>query len=445
MKNKRISIVTAILILQLAFLMTETTKAASGDADPTFGNNGSLMYTNPYTSGNIYPSYTLVKMAVQSDNKIVVAGSETVVSSGITHDTYLLLKRLNANGSADTGFGFLGDSLTFKNADIQVSDVAIQANGNILVCGSFGYYHRNDSANSFFVARFFSNGILDTNFGNGSGFVITDFLDSSSANAMAIRSDGRIIVVGATYSVSADSLKFAVARYYSNGTLDTSFSGNGRVVTGWGENRNTANSVVLQPNNKILVGGTARVNGADSFALVQLNADGTLDNGFGTGGKVSTDIGEAGVIYSLALQPDKYTTVNGQKILAVGNIYGDLIALARYNPDGSLDASFGSGGKITTSAGTTPYRKALSKKGFYQADEKIIVVTANIDIGALFFQKTSVTRFTLSGSLDASFGNSGQVVLNYDEGGSIGNIGGGLQSDGKILVNGRDFIERLLP
>jgi len=159
--------------------------------------------------------------------------------------------------------------------------------------------------------------------------------------------------VAGTASINSFA-NFALARYNSDGTLDTTFGTGGKVTTGFvdtvfGPISGSAYSLLLQPDGKIVLAGYANLKGGESFALARYNANGTLDAGFGTGGKVSTDFDPSGqgsfaFAYSIALQQDG-------KIVAVGEstINGQRdFALARYNSNGSLDAGFGTGGKLNT-------------------------------------------------------------------------------------------------
>jgi len=201
--------------------------------------------------------------------------------------------------------------------------VALQPDGKIVVAGYAG--------GDFALARYNSDGALDTSFGSG-GKVTTDFGGSYHPDgfSVALQPDGKIVVAG---YAGGD---FALARYNSDGALDTSFGSGGKVTTDFGGS-DAGYSVALQPDGKIVVAGYA---GLD-FALARYNSDGALDTSFGTGGKVTTDFsGGRDVGYSVALQPDG-------KIVVAGYAGVDF-ALARYNSDGALDTSFGSGGKVTT-------------------------------------------------------------------------------------------------
>ena len=187
-----------------------------------------------------------------------------------------------------------------------------------------------------------SAGDLDSTFGTG-GKSTTDFSSSEYAHAVAVQADGKVVAagtasVGGTPNVNYD---FAVFRYNANGSLDTSFDSDGKVTTRISNdyhNYDAAYAVAIQTDGRIVVAGSSDLGGG-SFALVRYNPDGSLDASFGSAGIViSTTI--YGAIFDIAIQPDG-------KIVAGGSNF----TIVRYNPNGSLDASFGTGGIVTTSFG----------------------------------------------------------------------------------------------
>src|SRR5262249_9600003 len=198
---------------------------------------------------------------------------------------------------------------------------------------------------NFGLARYDDDGSLDSSFGTG-GKVTTDFGRLERNPAVAIQPDGKIVSAGMSESGPAGDI--ALARYNTDGSLDTSFGIGGTLTTDLG-NYEAGSAMVLQPDGKIVVGGLTYVGvyGTNAaFLLVRYNPDGSIDSTFGSGGAVITLIGVYCGLHDIALQPDG-------KIVAVGSAYRtgfstQDFAVARYNPDGSLDASFGSGGTLTT-------------------------------------------------------------------------------------------------
>jgi uncharacterized delta-60 repeat protein len=246
--------------------------------------------------------------------------------------------------------------------------------------------------------------------------------------AVAIQSDGKVIAVG--FSNNGSNNDVALVRYNTDGSLDNSFGTNGKVTTAIGSGRDEAIDIAIQSDGKIVVAGMSH-NGTDlDFAVVRYEADGSLDSGFGTGGKVTTDIGVDDEVRALAIQSDG-------KIVAVG--YSDSgsnldIAVVRYTASGVPDTTFDGDGIVTTSVGSADdrgYDVAI------QSDGKI-VVTGDADMGA--FPSTSwdfaVLRYNSDGSLDTGFDSDGKVTTDFEGGTPNHGRGVVIQSDGKIVVSG---------
>lgn len=183
----------------------------------------------------------------------------------------------------DPDFGVGGRVVTsFPGGLDTASDVAIQSDGKIVVVGSSG----SDIA----LTRYNTNGTLDGSFGTG-GRVNTDFPTGMGGNgrALVIQADGKIVVAGSAVDpVSSPSSGFALVRYNTNGSLDTSFDGDGRVVTGFAGSSARAGYIVLQADGKLVVVGTTNTPDAEfALALARYNSDGSLDNTFDGDGKVS--------------------------------------------------------------------------------------------------------------------------------------------------------------
>lgn len=321
-----------------------------GSLDTGFGTNGVVTY-----DFDGFPDRARA-IALQQDGKIVVVGESNVNSA-----QNFGLVRYNADGTLDAGFGTGGSVFTdFAGNNDYAYAVAIQPDGKIIVAGDVGigglFY--------FGLARYNSNGSLDGTFGTGGK---TFNLPNGSANSLAIQSNGKIVAAG-TVSTGGSDPDFAVARYNSDGSLDTTFNGTGEVTTNFSGTSDSLAGLALQSNGKIIVAGSALINGTTDFALIRYNSDGSLDTAFGTNGKVSTDF---------ALQADSATSVEVQadgKIVAAGLATistdpGDS-AIARYNPDGTLDAGFGANGKVTIDFASS-YDTASDIA--IQADGKIVI------------------------------------------------------------------------
>ena len=162
-------------------------------------------------------------------------------------------------------------------------------------------------------------------------------------------------------------MDFALARYNADGSLDTSFDSDGKLTTNVYGN-DVAYAISIQSDGKIVVAGSSGNALSRSFSLARYNADGSLDSTFDSDGKLTTSFGGFAYAYGVAIQSDG-------KIVVAGGVANDLsptnsdFALARYNPDGSLDTTFDSDGKLTTNLGGIDYGRSI----ILQPDGRIIV------------------------------------------------------------------------
>lgn len=276
-------------------------------------------------------------VALQQDGKIVVAGW-----SGASGARDFAMVRYQPNGALDPSFGAGGVVLTGSpGASQTLSAIAIQADGRIVVTGASNASGDWDLA----VARYLTDGSLDPSFGAGglatidaSGIAFTD-----AGKDVAIQADGKIVVAG--FAAKPGQNDFAVARLHPNGTFDSSFGSGGVVVTdtsGSAQN-DFAEALAIQSDGKIVVLGTYAPPGVLNFQAARYTTDGNLDPAFGIGGLVTTDLSGSGSLdlgFSLAIQSDG-------KIVAVGRSGSDF-GLVRYDAAGQPDPSFGSGGVVRT-------------------------------------------------------------------------------------------------
>jgi uncharacterized delta-60 repeat protein len=210
------------------------------------------------------------------------------------------------------------------------------------------------------------------------------------------------------------------------GDLDLSFNGTGKVNFSFGFT-DSLTSVVVQSDSKVVAGGSS----ANDFALARFNDDGSLDTTFGTGGRVQTDFGGGNdFILGMALQADGKILAAGQSIAGLGRI-----ALSRYNTDGTLDTSFGTGGKVITQI----IPGSSSDKGesvLVQSDGKILVGGETNPSPFAFHFLFSVVRYNADGTVDTTFGTNGAATADFGEGLSLA-FGMALQADGKIVLVGQ--------
>ena len=248
------------------------------------------------------------------------------------------------SGSLDTTFGTGGIVTTpVGSYDAYAYALGIQSDGRIVVAG----YSSSGSNYDFALARYNTNGTLDTTFGTG-GIVITPMGNGYDiAYALGIQSDGRILIAGNSYNGS--NYDFALVRYNTNGSLDTTFGTGGIVTTPVGSGDSEALALGIQSDGRILAAGKSPDGSNNDFALLRYNTNGTLDTTFGAGGIVTTPVG-SGDAYAnaLGIQSDG-------RILAAGKSYNGSrydFTLVRYNTDGALDTTFGTSGIVTTPVGS---------------------------------------------------------------------------------------------
>ncbi|MFF1594116.1 calcium-binding protein [Streptomyces sp. NPDC058286] len=376
--------------------------AAPGDLDPSFGTGGKVTTDFGGFDG-------AQAMAVQADGKIIAAG-DTVPSGSTFH---FALARYNTDGSLDTSFG-TGGKVTTDFDTGGASSVAIQADGKIVAAGNAGAV---GSSSDFALARYNTDGSLDASFGTG-GKVTTDFGGADGANGVALQADGKIIAAGLAVG------DFGLARYNTDGSLDTGFGAGGKVTTGF-DSGGAADDVALQADGKIVAAGSVGSPDGD-FAVVRYNTDGSLDTGFGTGGKVTTDLGSRAEARGVAIQADG-------KIVAAGSVGTDGdFAVVRYNTDGSLDTGFGTGGKVTTNLGDHDIAQDVA----VQANGQIVVAGQTGGGGTAV--NFALARYNTDGSLDTGFGTGGKVITDF--GGFDGATAVALQADGKIIAAGVNAI-----
>jgi uncharacterized delta-60 repeat protein len=328
----------------------------------------------------------------------------------------------------DQSFNGTGKVTTMiGNSDDRGRSVVIQSDGKIVVAGlSF-----NGSNTDFSLARYYPDGTLDTTF-NGTGVVITPIVSGSdSALSAAIQPDGKIVLAGFSDNASNGFSDFAIARYNTNGTLDTTFGGTGFITTTVGDRFDTGYAVAIQSDGRIVVAGSA-FSGSVGFALVRYNLDGTLDTSFNGTGKVITTFGPIGTnhahAYSIALQSDGRIVLAGRRI---NNSNDDDFALARYNSNGTLDTSFNGTGKVTTSFNS--FRDDANSVTI-QPDGKIVAAgfSQRFSFGDIDF---AIARYNPDGTLDTSFNGSGKVTTPVS-GGADSAQGVAIQPDGKIVAAG---------
>jgi uncharacterized delta-60 repeat protein len=378
------------------------TASTPSQLDLTFGTGG--IVTSDLGAGDY--AYTL---AIQDDGKIIAAGTSDPTAQ---YGNEFALVRYNTNGSLDSTFGSGGKIATQSDIDYARA-LLIQADGKILVIGQATW--------DYGVARFNQNGSFDGTFGNG-GVVKADVGIYDYPWAAALQADGKIVVAGTS---GGSNLDFAVIRYNSDGSLDSTFGNSGKVVSSVNSFDDWARAVSIQTDGKIVVAGYCS-NGADfDFCAVRYNANGGLDTTFGSLGKVLTNFGSQSndTAWDMTIQSDG-------KIVLVGSCNNDIFSAARYNADGSLDADFGTNGILTTAIRDMDIAQSVA----VQTNGKIVVAGKSWKDS---FYDFAVVRYNSDGSIDTSFGG-GEITTGIgsfdDEAYAVV-----LQADGKIVAAGSTY------
>ena len=424
----------ATIIVMLTIAVVSQAQTTAGNLDPTFGTGG-IVRTD--FAGNIDQANAV---AVQPNGQIVAAGSS--FSNSKTVEDFIVA-RYNANGSLDKRFGKNGKITTdfFRNVD-SISAIAIQPDGRIVVAGFAQLPGDGGNPRVFALARYRSDGSPDPGFGNGGALTTSFGGNFAAASAVMLQPDGKIVVAGTVDfnpDVPGSGLDFALARYNASGTLDASFGKGGKVVFDFFGSFDQANAAVLQPDGKIIVVGSASYDSLNQdigFALARFNTDGSTDFGFGAGGKQITDFFGAGAqANGVVLQPDGKFVVAGTASDSATRPVASDIALARYNSDGTLDAGFGIAGETAI-----PFPDSATEQGHALAlspDGKIIVVGAAFKTFATP-PDFAIVRYNSDGTLDTGFGSGGRITTDIAGGTDVAQAVA-IQSDGKIVAAGRAF------
>jgi uncharacterized delta-60 repeat protein len=322
-----------------------------------------------------------------------------------------------AGSHLDFGFNGSGKATVDFGGNDEPYAIAEQADEKIVVVGRSA----NGSDSDFAIARFNATGTLDTTF-DGDGKVTTDFFGSfDDARAVIIQPDGKIVVAGATFV--SGHYNFAVARYNANGSLDTTFSGNGKNNFNFSGDSDVGYAAALQADGKIVIAGYASDPSLGHiWAIARLNTNGTLDSTFGTNGKATIRFGFS--VAGVVIQPDGKIVVGGDAILTL--ISNRDLAVARFNPNGSLDTSFGNAGVQTTdiSGGDDDFAGGLTML----PDGRPILTGYWTDTFAQY--RLEIACYTAGGTLDPRFGTDGKIYR------PLGERGGGAAA----LVNGDEIV-----
>lgn len=329
----------------------------NGSLDSTFGVGGKVTVNEAVANA----------VAIQPDGRIVLAGQ----SGG-----NVAVLRYNSDGSLDSSFsgdGIVSTSMGISGAAKAVvvqTDGAIVVTGTVLATGSDG--------DAFMVARYTAAGELDTTFAQGAGYVLTAIGSEADASATVLQSGGKIVVAGTVAGSVNGSV--AVARYTTSGALDSTFSGDGLLLTKFGGHWPDDIGLGIQRDGKLVLAG----NDHAKFAVARYTSAGALDTSFSGDGRTTVAIGAQSAARDVIVQRDGKIVVGG----SVTATSSATFALARFGVNGALDTSFSGDGKVMTAFGARSWAADVA----LQRDGKLVVG----GLTATTSSPTSATTFAVA-------------------------------------------------
>jgi uncharacterized delta-60 repeat protein len=349
---------------------------------------------------------TVAGVSFTVDSTAVQANGQVIVG-GTTSAGALVLARFNTDGSLDTTFGTSGVTQATVGTTDKLGQVLVQANGSILVAATVD--------NSLALLRFTSTGAADATFGT-SGSVVKNLgsLFGSAGNSvdvatsLAVATNGEIYVAGSTTPVGGNA-NFAVARFTAAGVLDSGFNSIGYTTLDFAAGADVANAILIQKNGQVVLVGSATVGGTSEFAAARFNTNGSLDTKFATKGKFLLPTTTYDAAYAAALQSNGYILIGG--IHTTASTGTSVPSLIRITTAGKLDTKFGAGG-IARTALASPYAAidtiSITSLGSVLVGVKTATSLADAGNNALGL---TLLRYTTTGKLDAGFNRTGQNVV----------------------------------
>lgn len=300
-----------------------------GTLDSSFGNSGTLII--PIGSAKSY----IEDVTLQDDGKIVL-GARTY--DNVSGDFAVV--RLNMDGSLDNSFGTNGIAIANSGGTDVSASILIADDGKIYLAG--------DTDQNFSIAKFNANGTLDTSFGTNGWFMTTFDGSMSIIEQIAFQNDGKIVMGGFAIN-SVGTYQMAAARINADGTLDSSFGIGGKVTLNFGVEHDIAVAIALQTDGKIVLGGHTFIRSnprlAYDFAVVRLNTDGSFDTTYGNNGVATAQVvDEANYTNGMIIQADDKVVLGGRTVKLTDYDF----AMVRFDINGQLDTTFGNNGKVST-------------------------------------------------------------------------------------------------
>ncbi|PWI16199.1 hypothetical protein DI272_20030 [Streptomyces sp. Act143] len=419
--------VVSALAVGLVMALAPAAAAAPGDLDTGFGTGGKVT-----TDFGASPSEPEIgnDLLRTSNGSLFVTGRRGFNPPGTGLNSTFGIAKYTAGGALDTGFGTGGKVATSFGDTVAVARTIIEAGSGKLLVGGFT---KGEQIADLALARYNSDGSLDTSFGGGDGKVTTDVSGGlgDGIRGLSLTSGGKILAAGAA---GADSF---IARYNSDGTLDTGFGGGDGIVTtdfGTGDHLFALEEL---SSGKMIAAGSAN----SDFLLVRYNSDGTLDTGFGGGdGIVTTDFnGFSDLAFGFTQAPGgDYVIAGAVDAPEPFGVTGPIkVGVVRYNSDGSLDTGFSGDGKVTTDVNTLLADEARD----VAVDGNGKIVIAGVTGESVVFPvdpvdgDVLVARYNSDGSLDTGFSGDGIATVDFS-GGADAARGIALTGSNDIVIAG---------
>lgn len=407
-------------VLLLFLVFTIKALSQSGEIDTTFGNNGKM--TTGLGSNQNFAN----AIAFQPDGKFLVGGSY-VSSRG---DNDFALARYNSDGSLDPSFGINGKAVTnfleFNSDYNFIHSIQVLPNGQLIVSGTISI--GGSGSVTSVIVRYNANGTIDTSFGTN-GKTVSELISFDRDGKLIFLPDGKFIFT-AIKTLAGGLNHIGIEKYTEDGLLDTSFGANGQVVTSFGTGNSWPCCIALKPDGKFVIAGRYPATISPQITIAQYNPNGTLDTGFDTDGKLITSFGTgtSGLPMQLSVNPDGKIKIAG----IVGSTVS-YFALVQYNPNGSLDTSFDGDGKALSPfpEGETFY---LPNSVARQPDGKYLLVLNPVTLSPS--SDFVVRRYNSDSSMDTAFGTAGTVSTTFGTGLNEAQSAA-VSPDGKIFVFGK--------
>lgn len=381
---------------------------------------------------------------LQSDGKIVCCYVSSFSLSGNVH-----LTRFNIDGSIDNTFGnngYVDSNLIFEGNTINM--MKIQSDDKIIITG---FTSSNGTGNAsyfnFQTLRLNSNGIIDSSFGVN-GFATLNLQPYDESQVVEIQYDGKILIGGFSSLVNStnSSKDYAVVRYLSNGTLDTSFATNGIFIYNFGSHSipfqgtyssDYVKSIKVNSLGEIIVAGNTSVNeslsNSTNFGFICLNQNGVLNMNFGTNGQKVIDFGDRDYLTNMKLTEFDEIIAVGQHSFYDNTVNNSELAIVKLLNNGNFDVSFGSNGIVLTNRDATNNLDVLGDFEI-QANGKLIGCGTSTGI-AINDKDFLLIQFNANGTIDSTFNGNGYVLTDFNSTDDYG-FSILMQNDGKIICAG---------